>query len=77
MASFVSTPNQVLAECERQTSAKLSVKHIPLGEVEGFEAQMYEGTLYDTWDNESIGLDSNNLESLEVDVQRHVRGEGF
>ncbi|KFH46805.1 Isoflavone reductase-like protein [Hapsidospora chrysogenum ATCC 11550] len=73
-----------------KTSAKLYVKHIPLAEVEGFGAQMYEeghpfsvvstlrriratgGTLYDTWDNGGIGLDSNNLESLEVDVQRHV-----
>lgn len=95
VASFVATPNQVLAECEKQTGAKFSVTHIPLAEIETFEAQMWKeqnpfavgptlrriwatgGTLYDKWDNQSIGLDSSNLESLEVAVQRHVRGETF
>ncbi|KAF4508974.1 hypothetical protein G6O67_005290 [Ophiocordyceps sinensis] len=93
VASFVATPNQVLAECEKQTGAKFTVRHIPLAEVEAFEDQMYKeqnpfaavsalrriwatgGTLYGKWDNQSIGLDSSNLESLEVAVQRHVRGE--
>lgn len=95
VASFVATPNQVLAECEKQTGAKFTVKHIPLAEVETFEAQMWKeqnpfavgptlrriwatgGTLYDKWDNQSIGLGSSILESLEVAVQRHVRGETF
>jgi len=95
VASFVTPPNQVLTEIEKQTRAKFAVKHIPLAEVEEFEAQMYKeghpiavistlrriwatgGTLYDKWDNESIGLDNSNLETLEVVVGRHVRGEGF
>lgn len=42
VASFVATPNQVLEEIEKQTGAKFTVKHIPLAEVETFEAQMYK-----------------------------------
>ena len=93
MASFVATPNQVLAECEKQTGAKFTVKYISLEELEAFETKMWKeenpfaigptlrriwatgGTLYDKWDNQSIGLDSSNMESLEAAVRRHIHEE--
>ncbi|KAK5989207.1 Phenylcoumaran benzylic ether reductase PT1 [Cladobotryum mycophilum] len=42
VASFVVTPNQVLAEFEKQLGAKFNVKYIPLPEVEATEKKLWE-----------------------------------
>ena len=93
--SFVTTPNAVLAEFEKQTGGEpWAVTHIPLEELKKREKDAWAsgspvatvftlrriwaegGTLYDTTDNEAIGLAPRDMESLETAVRRAIESKG-
>ncbi|TDZ15940.1 Isoflavone reductase-like protein PCBER [Colletotrichum orbiculare MAFF 240422] len=86
--SFVATPKEILAEFEKQTSAKWDASYAPLQKLKEAEKKAWAdgvpyatiftlrriwaegGTLYEKTDNESIGVGPNDVETLEVAVQR-------
>jgi hypothetical protein len=90
--SFVVSPNEVLAEYERQTGSKWEVTKTPLDEIRAFEAKKWEegdpratlvtlrriwaegGTLYAQNDNTLLGMQPENLDSLEVAVKKALAG---
>ena len=90
--SFVVTPNEVLAEYEKQTGSKWTVTKTPLADIIKLEESLWNsddpkktsvtlrriwaegGTLYSKNDNETIGATSKDLESLEVAVEKALRG---
>jgi len=90
--SFVVTPNEVLAEFERQTGAEYAVTKTPLDSIKSLEAKAWQdadpkatlftlrriwaegGTLYAKNDNETLGLGTQDLDSLESAVKKHLAG---
>ncbi|KAI6592184.1 hypothetical protein MCOR06_004292 [Pyricularia oryzae] len=86
--SFITTPNRVLEEFQKQTQTKWNVTPAPLVEFRAMEEKMWErkdpiatpmtllriwaegGTLYDRNDNELLGLEAKDLDSMEVAVER-------
>lgn len=90
--SFVVTPNEVLAEYEKQTGSKWTVTKTPLADIIKLEEQLWSkddprktsvtlrriwaegGTLYSKNDNDTIGVTSGDLESLEVAVKKALAG---
>lgn len=80
--SFVATPNEVVAEYERQTETAWKVSYVSLADVRVGEARLWAedhpkatvvtlrriwaegGTLYDTTDNEAIGVRAGETETM-------------
>ncbi|KAI1767140.1 NAD(P)-binding protein [Hypoxylon sp. FL1150] len=93
--SFVTTPNAIVEEFEKQTGAKWTVDHTPNQKLREAEKQSWEknspiatlytlkriwaegGTLYDKTDNEILGLEPEDMESLGPIVARNVSGKGY
>ncbi|EMR66247.1 putative isoflavone reductase family protein [Eutypa lata UCREL1] len=87
--SFRATPEEILAEFERQTEVKWKVNYTPLEELRTLEEKAWEtgnplasiytlrriwtegSTLYDTMDNEAIGM--KKMDTLEMVVQEAVK----
>lgn len=87
--SFVATPNEVVAEYERQTGgAPWKVSYVSLADVRAGEARLWAedhpkatvvtlrriwaegGTLYDTTDNEAIGVRAGETETMDEVLRR-------
>ncbi|KAL7941458.1 hypothetical protein V8C42DRAFT_334626 [Trichoderma barbatum] len=95
IASFTKSPNQILAEYERQLGQKLNAKYITLDDLRSFEKKYWDegnpwavvgtlrrilatgGAVYDKLDNEALGLQENQLQSLEDAVRNHLEGKPF
>ncbi|KAK3358683.1 hypothetical protein B0T25DRAFT_449147 [Lasiosphaeria hispida] len=88
--SFVVTPNEVLAEYEKQTGSEWKVTRTSLTDIRNLEAKLLAegkpasislrriwaegGTLYAKNDNELLGLGPEDLDSLEVGVKKALAG---
>lgn len=86
--SFEATPNQVLAEYEKQTGSKWTVSYVPLSKIIEVENKLWEeqnpkatvmtlrriwaegGTLYEKTDNEALGVQKGDTESMEAILSR-------
>ena len=86
--SFTTTPDEVLAEYEKQVGTKFDVQYVPLDELRELEQEAWEkhglgatvfilrriwtegGTLYETRDNERIGV--GEMETLGDVVKRAI-----
>ncbi|EHK20770.1 uncharacterized protein TRIVIDRAFT_49722 [Trichoderma virens Gv29-8] len=95
IASFTKSPNQILAEYEKQLGHKLNAKYVTLDEVRSFEKKYWDegnpravvgtlrriwatgGAVYDKLDNEALGLNENQLQSLEEAVGNRLEGKPF
>ena len=93
IASFVVTPNQVLAEFEKQLDAKFTTKYIPLAELEKSEADMWKAgdslatiaTLRRIWATggalydkwDNESIGLNEMDSLETAVRGCIKAKGL
>lgn len=95
IASFTKSPNQILAEYEKQLGYKLDTKYVPLDDVKSLEKKFWDegnpravvgtlrriwatgGAVYEKLDNEALGLDEGQLQSLEEAVRNRIQGKAF
>ena len=91
--SFTTTPNEVLAEFEKQTGSKWEVHYTSLDELKRIEEDTWSkgvpyatgvtlrriwtsgGTLYEKRDNEKIGLNDDDMGTLEQVVAEVIQSQ--
>ncbi|KAL7929322.1 hypothetical protein V8C35DRAFT_315719 [Trichoderma chlorosporum] len=95
IASFTKSPNQIVAEYEKQLGHKLNVKYITLDDLRSLEKKYWDesnpwavvgtlrriwatgGAVYEKLDNEALGLDEKQLQTLEEAVRNHLDDRPF